>query len=561
MDEENYAEKALLSGIDKQILDAASKALDTTFDPSYWVLTELGLSLYDNQIEILENVVNLNTKYLAIIGARSSGKTFSVGVGLVKLCLDNPGLEVLVFAPKAFQSTRVLDEIFTKVLNEKNREKYLDLDKTIKTKLVFKNGSYIIAQSAAVETQGEGLHGDLLVVDESQRVPSLSFSQRMVPMLASSRIAKIIQLGVPLYKGHFWSAFQNKQYTKLAYTWLDCPKLFESGTLRIDGKDYPRFMVDQMSRDLKQKFFPDHQDLWYDSVTKMSSEDFRTQYIMEWLEDINLVLTEEDQIRLSSGIHPPLFREIVGDTYYFGLDFAGGSNVGESIKTDFTALSVWRKSLDGRKEKVFAAEWKGDLSSQWEEITSLIHPKNGLFRCKGGLADYGNMGAGIVDIMKRQGIQIDGVFFGAKDQQTGKNYKNAMYDHFVFELRNDRVLYPNIFIGGPKLYDQTHPSIRTLKKGFEEWCLIERHKGLGFNDKIFAPDDAHDDHCSADVMGLWAADRSGEGGLGWIDYKIPKGVKANSIFSGGKLIQNQPQTPGMPRKSGLFGWPGFEKRR
>lgn len=546
---QEYAEHAILQGIDERILKAAEKALDISFDPSYWALTELGVSLYDNQIEILESVIDPKIRYVTIIGARSSGKTYAVGAGVVKICIDLPGVEIGVFAPKASQSIRVLEEIATKILNKTTREKYLDEERTTKSSIYFKNGSHILAQSAAVETQGEGWHFDILVVDESQFVADLAFSQRLVPMVSSSRIAKIIQLGVPLYKNHFWSSFVNSQYTKHKYSWLDCPKLYESGTIKVDGRFYPKFMVDQMPYDLKQKIFPDHPDLWYESVTKMSTEDFRTQYIMDWLDDINLVLTEEDQKKLVTGMHNHLSAEHSGDVYYFGLDFAGGAIVGEKIQSDFTALSIWRKTLNLTKEKVFSIEWKGDLSNQLEEITSIIHPRTGLFKCRGGLADYGNMGAAMVDIMKKQGISIEGVFFAAREPQSGKNYKNAMYEHFLFELRNDRVRYPNVLNSSSRAgFESSDQSFKTIKKHFDQWCKIERRRSAtGLNDKISVPDgEGHDDGPSSDVLALWAADKSGDGSIGWMDYKFPNASVPKSLSLMGRMSQQFPQVPGMP---------------
>jgi hypothetical protein len=53
-------QKLLSPKIDGQFFDRMFQSLDSTFDPSYWVLTELGIDLFDNQIEILDNVVDLN---------------------------------------------------------------------------------------------------------------------------------------------------------------------------------------------------------------------------------------------------------------------------------------------------------------------------------------------------------------------------------------------------------------------------------------------------------------------------------------------------------------------
>jgi hypothetical protein len=535
----------LLADITDRIFKSADKAIETTFDPSYWVLTELQTSLFENQIEIFNAVIDPNVRYLAIIGARAGGKTFGVAAGIVRLCLDNPGLQIGVYAPKAGQATRVLEEVHDRLLSEITREKYLDKNTTTKSCLRFKNGSVVLAQSAQETTHGEGFHSDVIICDENQRISDIVYRQRLIPSLKGS-LAKIIGLGVPMYKGHFWESFQSELFTKLKHDWLHSPKLFETGVLRVDGIDYPRFVVDQMPKEMKKELFPEHPELWYESITKMSVEDFKTQYQMEWLENLSHFLTEEDQIKLASGIHLPMEHESSGEIYYAGIDFAGGEKVGEKIGSDFSTLVVWRKNIDGSKDKVFGRDWKGDLSDQLDEIVSLIHPLFGTFKCRGVLADYGNQGAPLVDIMRKKfRIPIDGVFFQSREPSTGKNYKNAMYEYFQFELRNGRVRYPDVMN-----VTSMNESIltKTLRFHFEQWCGLERHRGIQVNDRLNSADGERDDSCAADSMAIWSADKSGESKLGLSGYKIPVGKRAVSLSMVNRLAQFSRDITGFPNR-------------
>jgi len=524
--------------INKTIADRIFNSLDSVFDPSYWFLKELNINLYDNQIEILNAVTNLNEKYVAIIGGRSSGKTFAVAGGIVFLCIIYPKLQVGVFGPKAAQAIRILDEINFRVLNDKIKNTYLEMERCNKTYLLFKNKSSILAQSAAQETEGEGYHFDILVCDESQRISDFSFSQRLAPMISSSSIGKIIQLGVPLYKGHFWRAFQEgSQYTKIIHDWKKCPKYHLGGSIKINNQLYPRTIIEQMPKSLKIKNFPDNPELWFESTTNMSEEDFITQYEMGWLNNLSLVLTEDDQIKLSSGSFEPLEVGHPYEEYYFGLDFAGGVAIGNKEKSDFTAISVIRKTPDNRKEVVFSHEWKGDLSTQVGEIIYLIHPQKGRFKCKFGLADYGNMGSGLVDIMIKEGIPIRGLYFHSKDPKSGKNFKNAMIDHLIFELRNDRFFYPYSAIHNMTPRNDVY---KLLKKHFEEWCSLERHiSSSGINHDIKSPDELHDDGCFSNALAVFAADNMLTDGLA-VGYQLPGVKRCNGLFksnifnSGGK---------------------------
>ena len=535
----------LLADITDRIFKSADKALESTFDPSYWVLAELSTSLFDNQIEIFNAVIDPNIRYLSIIGARAGGKTFAVAAGIVRLCLDNPGLQIGVYAPKSSQATRILEEVHDRLLNETTREKYLNLNTTTKSCLRFKNGSTALAQSAQEQTNVEGFHCDLLILDENQRISDIVYRQRLIPSLKGT-LAKIVGLGVPMYKAHFWESFQSELFTKISHDWLHSPKLFETGVIRVDGIDYPRFVVDQMPKEIKKEMFPEHPELWYESITKMSVEDFKTQYQMEWLENLSHFLTEEDQIKLAAGIHLPMEHENSGEVYYAGIDFAGGEKVGEKLGSDNSSIVIWRKNLDGSKDKVFCRDWKGDLSDQLDEIVGLIHPQSGTFKCRGVLADYGNQGAPLVDIMKKKfRIPIDGVFFQSREPTSGKNYKNAMYEYFQFELRNGRARYPNVMN-----VTSMNESVltKTMRFHFEQWCGLERRRGIQVNDKISAMEGERDDSCSADILAIWSADKSGESHLGLSGYQIPLGKKAASLSMVNRIAQLNRDVTGFPNR-------------
>jgi hypothetical protein len=170
-------------------------------------------------------------------------------------------------------------------------------------------------------------------------------------------------------------------------------------------------------------------------------------------------------------------------------------------------LSVWRKTQDNLKEKVFCFEWQGDILQQIEEIKAIIHPQTGRFKCKFGLADYSNVATTTVEMFKKEKIPIEGIMFNGAEPTTHKNFKNAMVDEFVFELQCGRLKFPKL--------EQIEANA-IFHKSLLEWFAIERYKKTGINDKIEAPSDMHDDHCMADILAIWAADRfdTFKGGVG-----------------------------------------------
>jgi len=484
-----------------QITDINQAAIN----PSYWSLVNLGIDLYNNQIEILDAVLDLSLPYVAILASRGSGKTYSVAIALVKACLDNPGFRVGVFGPKMETSKRLLKEdIIGRILTPSSKiHDLINWERTSNSFIQFKNGSSIKALSASVTATTESEHFNFLVLDEAHKISDWVLRERIVPM-ASLGISKTIKIGISLYKNNFWHSCQDNgtKYKLLRKSWEECDIYWLQGSIRYEGKDYPKRIVDLMPKSVKEELFPNDPALHYDSVEGYSEIEWNTQYAMKWMEDINLVLSGDQQKQLASGLFSILEkgRPEMTEKYYFGLDTASGTLMPGQKDLDWTVLTILRKNGDNTKDIVAKYMWQGDVVAQMQEIRDIIHPTEGLFHCVMGLADYSNIAIGIVELFKKEGIPIAGVTFGATEPITKKNYKNAMFDQFVFELDSSRVFYPNI---------EKIKKSKVFKEGFDQWGLVERHRSTaGINDKIFVdPSSGHDDHCSADVLAVWAADQ------------------------------------------------------
>jgi hypothetical protein len=508
--------------------------LTSAHDASYWALDSLGIDLYDNQIEIVNAVCDLTEKHLAILQARGAGKTYAVGLGLVKICMDTPGVQIGVFGPKTDQATRIIKEIVTKVLTPLSPSyNAINWRNTTASRLSFVNGSEITAISAGEQTMQEGYHFNIVVLDECHRISDISVNQRIIPMLGSLTIGKIIKLGISMYKQNFWESCSTTTsvYKILKRDWTQCPILLVAqgsvvytpvpgSLLYKEGQENPplelsKYVIEQMPLVLKEKFFPDRPDLHYDG--SMTEVDFKTQYMMEWADDINLELSREDQEKLASGDFQILSgaRRELKEIYFFGLDTAAGTILPGRRNLDHTALSIWRKA-GGIKEKVKAYQWQGNILEQLKEIKEIIDPKNGIFPCMFGLVDHSNIAQGFVEhLQKEEGIPVAGIMFGSTEKTSHKNWKNAMFDHFKFEVQSYRCKYPKLDI-----LDRASGKDVLMKKAFNEWCNIERHKKLGINDQIEAPVSEHDDHCCADVLAVWAADKTAD-----FDVAVPGAVQ------------------------------------
>lgn len=342
---------------------------------------------------------------------------------------------------------------------------------------------------------------------------------------------KNIKIGITLYDNHFRESAHNPKWTVLRYPWDQCQNLFKSHDLvEIDGKKYPAGIVEQMPKSLKKKRWPNHPEIHTESSTGMSEEEFKTQYEMEWVDSIAGILTAEDQAKLF-GEHEYLYRALPGETYYFGLDFAGGSLIDKGKDRDSTQLVIGRKRQDNVKEIVACYTWQGDTEEQSTQIINIITK---VFPCVFGCADYSSMGISIVDQFINANIPIAGISFKAKEPVTGKNYKNAMFDQILFEIRQDRFKYPNL--NNMVTNDNTPTEeAKLINEHFFQWCALERRKLIGINDEISAPKNStvHDDAPMACALLCWAMDKADdekrELGLFKNTMHIPKPIFGASI--------------------------------
>jgi hypothetical protein len=519
--------------------ELANKIADinqAAINPSYWSLLNLGIDLYDNQTEILSDVMDLSLSYIAILASRGSGKTYAVAIALVKLCLDNPGFRIGVFGPKAETSKRLVKEdIIGRILTPSSKVyDQIDWNRTSNAFVQFKNGSTIKALSASPTATQESEHFHVLVLDEAHRTSDFVVKEKLVPMLGSFTVAKTIKIGISLYKNNFWHSCNDNgtKYKLLRKSWEDCNIYWLQGSIKYGGKEYPKRIVDLMPKTVKEKLFPNDPSLHYDSVEGYSEIEWNTQYAMIWMEDINLALSGDQHKKLAGGLFSILEkgRPEMTEKYYFGLDTAGGTLMPGQKDLDWTELTILRKNQDNTKDIIAKYKWHDDVVNQMQEIRDLIHPTEGKFQCVMGCADFSNYAVGLVKTFEKEGIPIAGVSFGATEPITKKNYKNAMVDQFVFELDNGRVFYPNI---------EKIKKNKVFKDGYEQWGLLERHRKLGINDKIFVdPSSGHDDSVSADILAVWAADmeRSYVG-------KIPQTMKSIVMGIGGPVNISGSTTP------------------
>ena len=325
--------------------------------------------------------------------------------------------------------------------------------------------------------------------------------------------AKLIQIGTPKTRNHFYDAIDGKEsanWTVVKRDWSQCPNLWAlSSTMLPDHEDptherlrpYSTFVLSLMPKSLKQEFFPTRPDAWTEG--SMSVEDFRTQYMLEFVDGAGQFLRKEEVNKLKNGEFDWQDYGKIGETYVAGIDFAGSS----SDSADFTHITVLRITPDNIKQKIYSEEMHGiPYPEQIRRIAQLFggfHPR---FRCKSIFADMTGCGYPVVQSLRDEFglLELKGIIFNSSDTYTnsGMNMKNVMFATIKQEIDCDRFKYPTI--------DRFLESAGYNKNGFYykqigEWSDLECEQKISINKRIEAPTGAHDDVCCADALANFAA--------------------------------------------------------
>jgi len=326
-------------------------------------------------------------------------------------------------------------------------------------------------------------------------------------MLGSFKHYQLIKIGVALFKNNFYKSYLKDNTIKCKHDWLQCDILKQSGIIEFEGKEYPKFVTEAMPWEKKLEYFKDAANQ-LPKQGELSLIDFITQYELTWLENIENFLTEKQMEALASGVHEEQTQAEGEGTYCFGLDTASGTIDIENLHTDFTALAIW-KFLRGKYYKVAAFKWKGNPMDQYDAIKAELKR----FNCQFGLIDYSNIGIAFIDMLKRDGINCEGIMYARSEPTTKKNYKLAMFENFQDNLI-EKIRYPQIFDPETKKILVSEE----MYSSYIEWTIFERHK-RGTSVVLTAPSGEHDDAVNSDVLCIWA-------------FKGVKALKASSSGMG-----------------------------
>lgn len=476
--------------------------------------------LHENQVELIRAVCNPKIRSVAALMARQAGKTESIA-SFTGYLLDNyPNMRIGIFTPRIQQAEINVGR--TAVFFQQNEEKLNNkLIKCTKGKIELSNGSYVMAVSGSDQSNIEGLTFDVIVLDEAQKISNYTVSERIVPMGGATN-AKLIKIGTPKFRNHFYESFQPtlsydpiknpKGFIQIRKDWTQCPQLWALDAIELPDyedasrmRQYSAYVLRLMPKALKQQYFPNNPEVWTEG--EMSVEDFKTQYMLEFVDGAGQFLSTAEWDTMTSGEFEWQDGGIFGDKYVAGIDFAGSAADG----ADSTHITVLRVQPNGLREKVFAMEMQGEsFNTQRLEIVKLFGGPRPRFPVQSIFADYTGVGRPIVDILRDQdGLRhLEGITFNAADSYTrsGMNMKNIMFAKIKHDIEVGRFKYPSKEVinktGNKDLVSFYHKMIG-------EWKDLEMEVRQTVNKRIEAPNGGHDDSCCADALANFAAEFGG----------------------------------------------------
>lgn len=187
--------------------------------------------LTKGQTDIFRLIYRPDITRVAIKTTTQYGKSEVASIALISAAMDRRE-KILIVAPSGAQANIIMGNIighlfdnpyFTAMIDYSGRLEQLKSERS-KHRITLRNGSEFMILTAVAKTVSKeaknlmGFGATIVVADESSLIPDTLWS-KIFRMVGGHKAGKIIQLGNPFYKNHFWKAFQSDRYFKLSVNW------------------------------------------------------------------------------------------------------------------------------------------------------------------------------------------------------------------------------------------------------------------------------------------------------------------------------------------------------
>ena len=183
------------------------------------------IKLFKYQIDFLKSC--LDSHRVIGVFSRQTGKTTMISLFAIYMALQEDNYKVLIIAP----TDRQAGELFGRLSNSARSSGLTAqfIKSSTMREIVFINESYIRAMTTG--DFGDTIRGqtaDMIILEESSYIKSDIVGKVIIPMIASrGSDGRIIQIGTPFFKNHFYESFMSDKYSSHNYDYTNCPLITE----------------------------------------------------------------------------------------------------------------------------------------------------------------------------------------------------------------------------------------------------------------------------------------------------------------------------------------------
>jgi phage terminase large subunit-like protein len=357
------------------------------------------VTLFDYQIMFLNDCLTFN-RVVGIFG-RQMGKTTILGLFVSYEAIQNDNYIILIIAPTERQATNFFLRL-KEVVENSGLTKDFIANSTM-SEIRFKNGSVIKSVTTGDNGQGiRGLTADLIILEESSYIKSSIISTVIMPMLASrGDKGKLIQIGTPFNKNHFYEASLSDKYKVHQYDYTHNPLFTED------------FIAEQKESMSSMEFAMEYEAKFIDDTDSYFSRDT----IMNCVKDYELGLAP----------HPK-------NEYVCGFDVA-------RMGQDRSVFTIVEKDwITGNLKVHELIETKHKLTTDAIGRIQLLDEK---YNFKKVYIDCTGLGAGVADVLReRLGGKIEPLTFTLQSKQDiFSNLKMQMEKGILSIPNHKRMLF------------------------------------------------------------------------------------------------------------------------
>lgn len=430
---------------------------------------------------IVKSVIRNDGQTFFAEWARQSGKTETLASTAYAISVLFAPIRIGIFGPKQRQAHIMWDRVKERYNQDLLDGLGLEIEKYGGNTFKLSSGSVVQAITAG-SGNIEGETFDLILIDETQKISRRMLLAEIWPMGVETNATKCC-IGTP----HFQDCWFREQLERLKGTPF-C-MIYDWRTPAKYSKNYRKSIARQL-----EQMSPE-------------SEEFRTQYELEWILEAGMFLTYQDWKRMNpSPLLAPVVRKEelrqgeIDDKWQIraGLDLAKSQ--------DSTVLTVtgkysgsWDPYWDKFSEETIVLLDIIELQGmEYPDQIDVISEELNKWHADVVGVDSTGVGDPVTDILKRElPLHVEGIKFT-------KSSKHDLYKHVERKIKVEEDWDYCDFVIPKQVREYSHLQ-RPMRKMEEQWLdMVKEYKGSRMS--VEAPDGQHDDYPDSAALAMWCQD-------------------------------------------------------